>query len=80
MTTLKSSQLGTIAVNTGAPNLEASQLGTIAVGSNPSAIELKSSQLFTIAVIANGKDFKPMGPVIGLGCWTPCGTLLFNGE
>ena len=81
MTTLRNSQLASVAVEGGtASSLDASQLAAIAVGSNPAAVGLRASQFAVVAIIANGQDFKPMGPVIGLGCWTPCGTLLFNGE
>jgi hypothetical protein len=81
MTDLRNSQLASVAVEGGtASSLDASQMGAVAVAGNRAAAALEASQLFVIAVIANGKSFKPMGPVIGLGCWTPCGTLLFNGE
>jgi hypothetical protein len=79
MTTLRSSQLGAISVNGGTGKLNASQLATVAVAANPAAVGLRVSQLFTVAVIANNRSFKPLGPVIGLNCWTPCGTLLYNG-
>lgn len=59
--------------------LRSSQLTTIAVIANGAGF-LQVSQLVTVAVIANGKHFQTLGPVIGLGCWTPCGTLAYNGE
>jgi hypothetical protein len=81
MTNLRGSQLASIAVaaNPAAGGLRASQLASIAVASNPAAIGLRVSQLCTIAVIANNEKYQSMGPVIDLGCWTPCSNLMFNG-
>lgn len=73
MTGLRNSQLGTIAVGgAGGSNLRASQYGSIAVASNPAAAGLRASQIAVIAVIANGKNFLPLGPVMPLPCWQPC--------
>jgi hypothetical protein len=82
MTDLRVSQFGSIAVGSPpvAVGLRASQLASIAVGSPPAAIGMRASQLAVIAVIANGQTFQPLGPVVGLGCWTPCGNLAWNGE
>jgi hypothetical protein len=82
MTSLRSSQLGSIAIGSPptAAGLRASQLGSIAVGAPPAAIGLRASQFGVIAVIANGQNFQPLGPVVSLGCWTPCGNLAYNGE
>jgi len=80
MTALRSSQLNTVSVSGGPGNLRASQLLTISVSSAPAATGLRVSQLVTISVIANNYVFQPLGPVVGLGCWTPCGNLIWNGS
>lgn len=69
----------TFNLNAVAAGLQASQLSAFAVGSNPAAAGLRVSQLFSIAVIANGQSFQQLNPAIKLSCWTPCGTLLWNG-
>jgi len=81
MTALRVSQLATINVLGGvSAGLRFSQLAAIVVGDNPAALGLRFSQLFTITVSNYGQTYKPLGPVIGLNCWTPCGTLLWNGS
>jgi hypothetical protein len=60
--------------------LRSSQLFTVSVAAPPAAVGLRSSQLMVVAVIANNKTILPLGPAIGLGCWTPCGNLMWNGE
>lgn len=59
--------------------IQNSQLGSISLLSNPAAFGLDASQLGIIAVVANGQLVQPLGPVIQLSCWTPCGVLLWNG-
>lgn len=61
-------------------SLRSSQLFTVSVSAAPVAAGLRSSQLMVVAVIANGKTYKPLGPAVQLGCWTPCGNLMWNGE
>lgn len=82
MTILKNSQLGLVGVqaNTTANKLEASQLGLISVSVPPVAASLDCSQMGAIILVNNNKTFVPMPPPIGLGCWTPCGVLAYNGE
>jgi len=79
MTTLRSSQLFTMGVVSGAAGLRASQLMSVGVLANPAAAGLRTSQLFTIAVVANNKPYRPIDRVYALNCWTPCGVLLWNG-
>lgn len=77
MTNIRNSQLTDIAVVTGASNIRVSQLVNYAVNANgPSTVRV--SQLACYAVVANGRDFKALGPVVGLGCWTPCANLAYN--
>jgi len=79
MTTLNSSQLANVNVLGGvASSFNASQFGMIAVASAPVALSLNSSQLFVIVVSGQGQTVARMGPVIKLGCWTPCGVLMWN--
>lgn len=81
MTALRISQMGTINVLGGVSSgLRLSQMFITAVSSNPAAAGLRFSQMFTITVINNNRPIKSIGPTIGLGCWTPCGTLLWNGS
>lgn len=81
MTALRVSQLSAINVLGGVSSgLRFSQLVMIAVANPPVALGLRVSQLFSIAVVANGEFVQSLGPVIGLNCWTPCGVLLWNGE
>lgn len=82
MTTLRNSQLAGIGVaaNPAAAGMRSSQMAAIGVASNPAAAGLRFSQLVAIAVTANGSEYKELGPAIALGCWTPCGTLLYNGR
>lgn len=80
MTDLRDSQLGAVGVTggTAAIGLNDSQLGSIGVASNPAAAGLNVSQLMVIAVTSNAKQFFTLGPVVGLGCWTPCGSLAYQ--
>lgn len=80
MTILTNSQLGLVAptLNTN-PILQASQLGLISISSPPVAASLDCSQLGVIILMANNTTFLPLGPVVGLGCWTPCANLAYNG-
>jgi hypothetical protein len=55
--------------------LRSSQLVAVSVSAPPVAAGLRSSQLMVVSVIANNKTILPLGPVIGLGCWTPCANL-----
>jgi len=80
MTALRVSQLAAINVLGGVSSgLRFSQLSVIIVGNNPAAAGLRVSQLFTITVSANGQRVQPLGTPVKLGCWTPCGTLIWNG-
>jgi hypothetical protein len=79
MTTLRNIQMPTINVSAAPPTIQNIQLANIAIASNPAAAGLRAIQLAYIMVIANGQRFQPLGPVIGLNCWTPCGTLMWNG-
>jgi hypothetical protein len=79
MTALRVSQLGSINVLGGvSAGLRVSQLGSISVLSNPAAAGLRVSQLGTITVTAYGQRVAVLGPPIKLGCWTPCGVLIWN--
>lgn len=81
MTILKNSQLGLASVGASTnPSLQASQLGLISISGNPAAAKLQVSQLGVIMIVGNNSKIQPLGPPIGLGCWTPCGTLAYNGE
>jgi hypothetical protein len=79
MTTFNSSQLSNVNVLGGvASGFNASQIGVVAVASAPVALSLNASQLFTVIVSAQGQSVARLGPIIKLGCWTPCGVLMWN--
>jgi hypothetical protein len=81
MTTIRLSSLGTIAVPGGAgaaSGVRFSQLGIISIANPPVAVGLRISSLGTIAVVSNAKAFQPLGEPVKLGCWTPCGTLIWD--
>lgn len=82
MTTLRNSQLASLSVvsNPAAIGLRASQLAVLSAMAPPFAVGLNASQIAVISVIANGQSFQPLGPVVGLGCWTPCANLAYNGS
>lgn len=60
--------------------LRQSQYALINVMGAPAATGVRLSQLAIIMVVANGKEFQQLGPVINLNCWTPCGVLAWNGS
>jgi len=81
MTALRVSQLASINVLGGVSSgLRFSQVLAIVVGNPPMALGLRFSQLFAIAVVANGQMVQSLGPIVPLNCWTPCGTLIWNGS
>lgn len=81
MTTISNTQLSTIAIAGGTAALpEIEQLSSVIVGSNPSAANADIIQLATIIVGTIGQRYVSLGPAIGLGCWSPCGTLLAQGN
>jgi hypothetical protein len=79
MTTFRNSQLGTVSAVGGAADLLVSQLVAMPVMENQPAVAIRVSQLAVITIVANGSNFQPLGPVVKLGCWTPCGVLMWNG-
>lgn len=80
MTNLRVSQLSAISVlgNVSANGLRFSQFSSISVAANIAAAGLRVSQLFTIAVTSNNHNYKALGPVTKLSCWTPCGVHIWN--
>ena len=81
MTNLRSSQFGSVAVtaNSISGGLRSSQFGAVAIAANPAAVGLRCSQFAVLAVVANNTEYQGLGPVVQLGCWTPCSNLMFNG-
>lgn len=79
MTTIRVSQLGAINVLGGVSSgLRLSQLGAIAIANPPVALGLRMSMLGTITVLQNAQVYQVLTNPTKLGCWTPCGVLIWN--
>lgn len=80
MTDIRLEQVGAITVDGGTvASPEIQQLGTIVVAQNVASTP-EIQQLGIIVVASNGVRCVSLGPAIGLGCWSPCGTLLAQGN
>lgn len=77
MTTSRSSQLPTITISGGTvsrPRLPQAAVITVLQQNTPTRL----SQVVVISVVANNRAYTTLNPIIGLGCWTPCGWLMQN--